>query len=159
MPNLEALVTQVVVDLMNSETLFTALDVSNEVKKTDPTVRHKDVRDVVREAYTTSMTNYSYSKTPIKVTLEDGSNVDAVLYHPLKDSWDLEAKYDASKRAQKALKPNVNTQVISSDPTQPVVNQFSKTLPGKSTSNVVSNSPRLLWQGLFASQKSLFPRQ
>src|SRR6185436_13338799 len=85
--------------------LFTALDVSNKVKETLPLARHREVRDLVRMLYTSEIETGGYARTPITVTLENGDTAEALLYHSLVDSWDLDAKYDAQKRAQTAKQP------------------------------------------------------
>lgn len=77
---------------------FTALDVSNKVKETLPNARHSAVRDMVREMFKADRFLSDYGKTDIDVTLANGTTAKAVLYHDLADSWDLDTKYDVSKR-------------------------------------------------------------
>lgn len=160
MTELEDVVKQVVKDFIHNEQLFTALDVSNEVKKALPFSRHREVRDLVRDLFTSEMAPAGYARTPIEVSLEDGSKVDALLYHSLVDSWDLDNKYDAQKRSQVSAKnPVVNVTAVGS-PTvnpsgvvvQPVTVVSPVVVPAKAT------SPRELWDQLFSSQPSLFPR-
>ena len=95
--NLEDLVKNIVEEWMVVGKLFTALDVSLKVRKTYPFARHRKTREAVREYYQ-QMQSKGYGRTPIDVTLEDGSITQALLYHPLSDSWDLEEKYDQQKR-------------------------------------------------------------
>jgi len=102
---LEDTVLSVVHSFMSNETLFTALDVSNEVKKTIPTARHKDVRNMIRSIYGEIIEPAGWSRTEIDVTLDDGSAVPALLYHPLSESWNLDELYGDQKRMQVSVKP------------------------------------------------------
>src|SRR5574338_58566 len=106
MAQLENEVKSVVSSFLQSGELFTALDVSNKVKMVLPLARHREVRDIVRSLFTTDIEPQSWARTPIQVTLPDGSSAEALLYHPLTDSWDLDSKYDAQKRAQSAVRAN-----------------------------------------------------
>ena len=184
--NLNDVVSGIVNEWITQEKLFTALDVSLEVKKTLPHARHREVRDVVRSEYTT-MQNANYGKTDIDVTLDDGSTTKAVLYHPLADSWDLDTKYDAQKRAQTIKKPvapatttvdfgRVTVPVAAPVPAQQMsigdlikqklAQQTSASAPTMvaTTSTQVStpqavNPNKHLWDALFDSAPSLFPRR
>lgn len=162
MNTLEDVVELVIDNMIQDEVLFTALDVSNKVKETLPLARHREVRDLVRANFGSQIEPSGYTKTTIQVTLDDGSVVDALLYHPLADSWDLDAKYDTQKRSQKAIRSS-NAPIVSSPasvkddgtivinpPTVPVV-----------ASPVVTPAPnaRVLWDNMFKSQPSLFPRK
>ena len=153
MPNLESLVKAVVLDFVGTSTLFTALDVSNKVKEHMPYARHREVRDVVRSLFASHLEPAGYTKTPISVTLKDGSVVDAILYHHLDDSWDLDSKYDMQKRSQVSGK-SINEPALPSSappPTDPN-SEPAEDLPLKST-------PFQLWESLFKSRPSLFPRK
>src|SRR5580698_11462392 len=105
MSSLEDSVREVVQDLIKNEVLFTALDVSNTVKQAQPHARHREVRDVVRGMFTTDIESQGWARTPITVTLGDGTTAEALLYHPLTASWDLDNKYTAQQRAQNSLRP------------------------------------------------------
>jgi hypothetical protein len=153
MATLQDEVRSVVTGFMQSNELFTALDVSNKVKMTLPFARHREVRDLVREMFTTDLEPANWARTPINVVLNDGSTAEALLYHPLSDSWDLDNKYDAQKRAQGTVKaqPTVTSATVSSNGTvnvNPQV-QVSPTL------TQVQAKDR--WAQLFTSQPSLFP--
>lgn len=140
MKQLNDLVLETVQNFVRNGVLFTALDVSNAVKHTMPFARHREVRDLVRSLFTSEIESSGYARTPISVTLSNGSKADALLYHPLADSWDLDAKYSSQKRGQ-APAPVVAA------PVAPVV--------------IVPPPPpptnRDLWNNLFKSQTSLFP--
>ncbi len=155
MSNLEATVRKVVDSFVNQSILFTALDVSNEVKKTNPLARHKEVRDIVRAVYS-DMQVQGYGRTPIQVTLADGSQVDALLYHSLADSWDLDVKYDNQKRASTApavaTAPVVAPVVVTP---APVSTPVTVTPP---VPVITATNPKQLWANLFGGVK-LFPRQ
>lgn len=97
MYSLEDLVKQIIQEFMKTNQLFTALDVSNKAKITMPWARHKEVRDLVRDEFI-NMQSSGYDRTPIDVTIADGSTVTAMLYHHVSDSWDLDAMYDNQKR-------------------------------------------------------------
>lgn len=101
--NEEDFVSEIVGDFITDEMLFTALDVSNEVKKTFPMLRHREIRDVVRSIFNAEIEPRGYARTPINVTLANGSTVEALLYHPLGDSWDLDVKYGSDRRASEPV--------------------------------------------------------
>lgn len=121
----------VVRDFIANEQLFTALDVSNKVKETHPHARHREVRDVVRSLFHSEMTPSDYASTPITVSINGGTaQAEALLYHPLSDSWDLDSKYDAQKRAQVSAKP------AQSGPTSVVSNGTTASVSDDGTVNV-----------------------
>lgn len=178
MLNINDIVKNVVIDFVKEQKLFTALDISNEVKKSYPFYRHKEIRDNVRSLFSTEIETANYTKTPITVNLEDGSTAEALLYHPLVDSWDLDAKYDAQKRAQVAKQPGVPAQApvqaalnVLLDPANlsvpvaglptlmkptPMPKVVSTTVPA--VDPAVASS-RAMWDNLFKAQPSLFPRK
>lgn len=156
--------------VQNSES-FTALDVSNAVKLDMPNARHREVRDIVRSLAATDLDVAGYANTTIKVKLADGSETPAVCYHPLSDYWDLEVKYDAKKRAQSAVKPGAVPPVVVpvaaqavvaavvAAQTQPVVSSTPPAPPVVKAAPPVQTPARVLWDNLFKSQPSLFPRK
>ena len=170
---LNDVVLSTIQDFVNNNVLFTALDVSNKVKEVLPFARHREVRDLVRALFTTDIEPANYAKTPIQVTLANGDTVEALLYHPLADSWDLDSKYDNQKRNQTALRPGGNvpapipvapwvaggvsagiavpTPAPVSQPTNPVVSPVP--VPAKSLPAAAQ------WQSLFNGALSLFPRK
>ncbi len=162
MKQLEDMVLDIVWDFVKNEVLFTALDVSNKVKETMPLVRHREVRDEVRKLFTLEMQHHvGYAHTPIKVNLEDGSMAEAMLYHPLVDSWDLDYKYNMQQRQAVSSRPTMP--VISSVPQVPVVPavvqaSVAQTVAAQpTTAQALSN--RAKWDQLFGTQPSLFPRR
>lgn len=177
--NLSVLVESVIADFIKNNVLFTALDVSNKVKETMPFARHREVRDAVRNAWVITIEPNGYGRTPINVNLADGSVVEALLYHPLFDSWDLDTKYDAQKRSQVSSKSNSNNVSVTvnvgtdsvsktSDGTITVTNMTQTTTTSTPVAPVVStttstpsdqNGVKGLWEQLFKTQPSLFPRQ
>ena len=114
--SLPVLVESVIADFVSDNVLFTALDVSNKVKETMPFARHREVRDEVRTAWTVTIEPNGYGRTPISVNLADGSVVEALLYHPLSDSWDLDTKYDTQQRAKTAARPATVATVATAAP-------------------------------------------
>lgn len=156
MANLEDTVRQVVNDMVNSNELFTALDVSNKVKLQLPFARHREVREVVRGMFSTDIEPKGWARSPIPVTLPNGNQETALLYHPLSDSWDLDTKYDAQKRTQAAISPAKQAQVPTSGFVQagPITSVAPATIP------VVPppvQTARQQWDSLFQTQPSLFP--
>jgi hypothetical protein len=174
----------VVREFLKNEQLFTALDVSNKVKETFPHARHREVRDVVRSLFHTEIVAADYASTRITVTVNNGTaTAEALLYHPLADAWDLDAKYDALKRSQVSAKPmqadpvtvvsdlgtsaNVSTDgTVRVQPSKktscfPKTNVAADPAPvTHSTSvSVPKVSARDAWTNLFSSQPSLFPRK
>lgn len=158
-------VKSVVEKMMQSGELFTALDVSNKVKLALPLARHGEVRDIVRDLFQHTMVPNSWAKTPIQVTLPDGSQREALLYHPLSDSWDLDTKYDDQKRAQASFKPiSKAAQALGITYSNPVPSVVTPTpmpqvTPTVQPAPVVNQSARDKWANLFNSQPSLFPRR
>ena len=179
MSDLESTVNEVIASFIDDEILFTALDVSNKVKESLPSARHREVRDVVRNAWHDTIEVAGYGRTPISVTLTNGSTAQALLYHPLHDSWDLDSKYDAQKREQVATAPmsasvatpvTVGSSSVSvSDDGDIVVTSASNITVAAPAVKVVSSpkkdskpadSPiRDQWKQIFATQPSMFPRQ
>lgn len=154
MSSLEDTVRSVVEDFMKNDVLFTALDVSNAVKQVLPHAKHREVRDVVRSMFATDIETKGWSRTPITVTLADGSTADALLYHSLSDSWDLDNKYDAQKRAASAVHPAAVAQATLAQAQSAA--QASVVQPATPAQSVPA---RTLWDNLFKSQPSLFPKQ
>jgi hypothetical protein len=144
MSNLEDTVRSVVQDFINREVLFTALDVSNSVKQSLPQVRHREVRDVVRSIFSTEIETQGWARTPITVTLGDGTAAEALLYHPLTDSWDLDNKYNTQQRQAVPVRP---------------VQQAQATIAAPAPVAVPLPTARTLWDSLFQTQPSLFPKK
>jgi hypothetical protein len=164
MANLEDTVRTVVQDFITNETLFTALDVSNEVKKALPNAKHREVRDVVRSLFATEIETKDWARTPITVILKDGSTAEALLYHSLSDSWNLDSKYDAQKRAQVAAQPFqqaqavvAQAQVSLSGLVLPVGAQVVATQVTPTVVTTPMPTARTLWDQMFQTQPSLFP--
>jgi hypothetical protein len=96
-------VTQRVVDLFTREgLLFTALDVSNAVKGTLPSVRHREVSPLVRDLFASGAMGDRYRQTLIDV-VADRKTVQAFLYHL--EGADLATGYDEERRRQLAIPP------------------------------------------------------
>lgn len=166
MANLEDTVRLVVQDFISRDILFTALDVSNAVKSQLPNARHREVRDVVRGMFATDIETQNWARTPITVTLEDGTTAEALLYHPLSDSWDLDNKYDTQQRAQKSARPLQQAQVTIAQAVAQNVTPQPVTVPaaqGMTTAGLPTTpaapmpTARTMWDSLFQTQPSLFP--
>lgn len=159
-------VRSVVKSFIQSGELFTALDVSNKVKLALPLARHREVRDEVRALFTSEIEQAGWDRTPITVTLTDGTTAEALLYHPLTDSWDLDNKYDTQKRAQAALNPVATAKATLPQATHQATNTgtfgWCGTPPPAPTPKVAP-APQLntkdAWMQLFNTQPSLFPRK
>lgn len=155
-------VSEIIDSWIDQSILFTALDVSNTVKKDLPLARHSEVRDFVRDLFP-QMQVEGYNRTPINVTLPDGSVREALLYHHLSDSWDLDTKYGDQKRSQTvvypvaAAKPVVapSVPVVSVVATVPVAVSAPAVLVPPNTPVTVTD-PKQLWDSLFTGTK-LFP--
>ncbi len=164
MSTLNTTVREVVESFMKDEELFTALDVSNKVKLSQPFARHGEVRDVVRDLFTSLLQPASWARTPIQVTLADGSQQTALLYHPLSASWDLDDKYDTQKRAQASLHGGPSKAAAAIGVSTPVVSSLPVPVTATPLPNVVPAVPAVLaakdqWANLFNTQPSLFPRK
>ncbi len=167
MKSIQDVTESVIKEFIDDGTLFTALDVSNKVKEVLPFAKHREVREIVRGSFATIMGAASYARTPIKVTLQDGSVTDALLYHPMSDSWDLDNKYDAQKRSQTTLKPTaITVPTVTTVVPVPTTNSISPTtvtpIPAVAV-NVAPPpaplTPTQLWKNLFSSQPSLFSQK
>lgn len=166
MQTLENVVRSVVQSFVKDGLLFTGLDVSNKVKETLPFARHSEVSDLVRLSFVSEMEPFSYARAPINVVLKDGSSRTAMLYHALADSWDLDNLYDVQKRSQVAVKPAnnqvtgvsvaANGTVTVSSPT-PIV--LKTPVPSTVATVVAQAQARDLWDQMFNSKPSLFPRK
>lgn len=168
MATLQDTVRLVVQDFISREVLFTALDVSNAVKQQMPNARHREVRDEVRSMFTTDIESQGWAKTPITVNLADGTTAEALLYHPLTDSWDLDNKYSAQQRSATSFRPTAAAQATVAQ-AQAVVTaaqtQATTTVPAVSTAStpapapVPAPTPRDQWASLFSTTPSLFPNR
>lgn len=165
MANLEDTVRSIVQDFISREVLFTALDVSNAVKQQLPHTKHREVRDVVRGMFTTDIEAQGWARTPINVNLADGTQAEALLYHPLTDSWDLDNKYDTQARQATSYRPAASAAATvaaaQAQTTVPVVSSTT-TVPVTTpvvTAPVPAPSPRDQWASLFSTQPSLFPKR
>jgi len=156
MCDLEDAVRAVVQDFIRRDVLFTALDVSNEVKKSLPLERHRNVRDKVRQLFTSDIESANWARTPILVTLADGTTADALLYHPLADSWDLDNKYSAQQRAQTAMRPTVAQATVPA-PVAPAPVSAPVTATVTVSAPVTFTAAKNMWDNLFSTQPSLFP--
>jgi hypothetical protein len=78
---------------------FTALDISNALKRESYPIRHRDVAEAVRDLYSAgAMDSFGYARTLITVMAEGDSAAQAYLYHPL-----AENPHFYHDRAQEAL--------------------------------------------------------
>lgn len=97
-------VTQRVVDLYTKGGfMFTALDVSNAVKQTLATVRHREVSPIVRDLFADGLMGEAYAQTLIDVIAEGRKPAQAYLYHL--SGADIDAGYGPEKRSQLAIPP------------------------------------------------------
>lgn len=157
MKSVSEVVESVVKDFIANSVLFTALDVSNKVKETCPFARHREVRDQIRNMFGSDIEPLGYSRTPITVTLADGSTTDALLYHSLSDIWNLDLKYsDQQRKASTNVAPTpVSTPVA----TVPVVTITASVSSPVTANPVVAKSFLDSWKELFKSAPSLFPKK
>lgn len=157
----EDAVRHIVKDFMSKDLLFTALDISNEVKKVFSHLRHKEVRDIVRSMFDLEIQPAGWAVTDIEVTLQDSSKRWARLYYPLSASWDLEALYDDQKRSQTSSKPTpqVNPPFDPSFSFNKDGDVTIKTDKGVSVSapSIQAVPPHQMWKQMFDSKPSLFP--
>jgi len=161
MSDVKNVVKQIVKSFVDQGWLFTALDISNAVKQQLPYVKHREVRDIVRDLFVVELEPQGWAKTPITVKLADGSSATALLYHDLASSWDLDTKYNDQQRAQVAVPLNAPTTAPSLPvPPAPVsepkaVSTVSQT---PSLTAQAAATPAVVWQSLFLNQPSLFPK-
>ena len=96
-----AVTRAVLEDFVDQGFMFTALDVSNEVKSRLDGVRHREISPLVRELFDDGALGDAYTRTLIDV-LAGGKTVQAYLYY---DEDDDPEDYDGSLREQKARPP------------------------------------------------------
>ncbi len=102
-------VTRRVVDQFTQQgLLFTALDVSNVVKKSLRQVRHREVAPLVRELFDEKSMGTDYTRTLIDVMAGGTKRVQAYLYHLRQDQ---PTQYDQAQRSKIAMAPVVSTAV------------------------------------------------
>jgi hypothetical protein len=82
--------------------LFTALDISNQVKLSLPGVRHREVAPIVRDLFEDGVLGESYMQTLIDVQIPGGQTTQAFLYHLEDDDPD---DYAGTQRQQRAIPP------------------------------------------------------
>jgi len=99
--------------------MFTALDVSNEVKGQLPGVRHRQISQIVRELYADRVMG-DYTRTTIDVVIAGGKVVQAFLYHDVGDDPD---DYDGSLREQRAAPVTPGGRSVSGVPAGPSPSQ------------------------------------
>ena len=162
MSTMEDTVRSVVADFMSRGVLFTALDVSNSVKQSHPHAKHRDVRDVVRGMFSTDIETQGWARTPITVELKDGTTAEALLYHPLTDSWDLDNKYTTQQRAATSFRPTAAAQAVVAQAqaqTVPAATAATATVAAPVATPAPAPTPaRSLWDQMFQSTPSLFPK-
>lgn len=168
MSSLQDTVRSVVLDLVGHDVLFTALDVSNKVKAANPNARHREVRDAVRDLFVSEIEPCGYARTPITVSLDDGTTATALLYHPLSDSWDLDNKYGQQQRSQTSSRPVAAAQAAVQAAQQQVASTATAAtatpLAAARTATITVSAPvplptaRHLWDQMFQTQPSLFPK-
>lgn len=90
--------------------LFTALDVSNQVKQSLPGVRHREVAPIVRDLFEDGVMGESYMQTLIDVHIPGGQTTQAFLYHLEDDDPD---DYAGTQRQQRAIPPVPVQQLMS----------------------------------------------
>lgn len=158
-------VRSVVLQFIADNAPFTGLDVSNKVKLTFPLARHKEVAPLVRDMFASDIQPAGWSRTTINVDLGNGKTAEAWLYHSLTDSWDLDSKYDSSKRSQVALHPaSKAAQALGITPTVPLPASLPVPVTAHPMPKIVPATPvakalpmRDQWMQLFNTKPSLFP--
>lgn len=90
--------------------LFTALDVSNQVKLSLPGVRHREVAPIARDLFEDGVLGESYMQTLIDVQIPGGQTTQAFLYHLESDDPD---DYAGTQRQQRAIPPVPVQQLVS----------------------------------------------
>jgi len=146
-----------VLEFMLNGKLFTALDVTREINTVFPFARHREVRDFVRGMFASDIQPNGWTRTPIGVTLSDGTQAEALCYHP--DSiLDPEFVYyqkpvatqPATTTPQQLTFPNFAVTT-----TQPVVTATTSAPTVQASATAEPFKDR--WMQLFNSAPSLFP--
>lgn len=96
-----AVTEQVIDEFTAGGMMFTALDVSNVVKRSLPDVRHREIAPLVRALFERRAMG-AYVRSNIDVVAEGGAKVQALLYHLPRQALSL---YDDAMRAQLAVPP------------------------------------------------------
>ena len=117
--DIEAETANVIRDFTEQGHMFTALDVSNEVKNRLPGVRHREVAPIVRDFFASGGFADEYAQTLIQVQLPNGQTAEAFLYHDEADDPD---DYAGNQRRQHAKTPAAVRYVPPGQPLPPSMN-------------------------------------
>lgn len=98
----ESTTRDVIAEFCRYGMLFTALDVSNEVKTRITGVRHRQISPLVRAVFEAGDMAGGYTRTTIKVDIGGGKQAEAFLYH---DQSRDPGEYGRRDRAQRAAAP------------------------------------------------------
>lgn len=119
--------------------MFTALDVSNEVKQQLSGVRHRDVAPLVREMFDDDVMGDAYTRTLIDVMAGGSKKAEAFLYY---DEEDDPEDYDGSLREQTAAPPSSSSSQGSSPAA--AAPPVSSPADGNSAPTAPANDPSVL---------------
>ena len=100
---IESTTQAVIAEFCSYGLMFTALDVSNEVKTRISGVRHREVSPAVRSLFEADAMGGDYVRSLIDVTVQAGKTVQAYLYH---DQGRDPGDYDQRQREQRAAAPD-----------------------------------------------------
>jgi len=100
---IESTTQAVIAEFCSYGLMFTALDVSNEVKTRISGVRHREVSPVVRTLFEADAMGGDYVRSLIDVTVQAGKTVQAYLYH---DQGRDPGDYGQRQREQRAAAPD-----------------------------------------------------
>ena len=155
---MSAEIEKVIKEFIDDRKAFTALDVTNEVKKMVANVRHRDLKDQVHDgmSHIIAQGTMNYSSSLIDVTLADGSTVKSTLYHDMRDIFDLDQVYDSSKRNLRPVPPSPSYFSLPTTQLTPVA-QPAPTPSGHNPQPATTNADK--WKSLFSTSTSLFPNR
>lgn len=123
--DLVRVVRGVVEELCDDLKSFTAIDVSNAVKRAGHAYRHREIAPIVREMYADDeMDSFGYTRELITVSLPGGRQAKAWLYHHQTSD---PAEYDT--RAQVALPPKPQAAAPAAPPPPPVTVSTTPSTP------------------------------
>lgn len=79
-------------DFVESRRAFTTVDISHPIINDDPTVRHRQIREVIEEMLTEGyFDEVAYTTTNITVHPQPGQDVGARLFHPDEPGFDVDS--------------------------------------------------------------------
>lgn len=106
---LESKVKELISDKIKRNEPFTNVDISHPLIAQDPTIRHRQVRDIIQQMWSDNEFQ-NYTATPITVYPSDNQPITARLFHPDDPSFDITTYTKTDQQLDRATPgSNLNT--------------------------------------------------